>query len=115
MLKKVGIVLLVVILGLVGFIATRPDAFRVERSVAMAAPPDLVFSIVNDFHNWAQWSPWEKLDPAMKKTFEGPSAGVGASYAWTGNKDVGRGKMTLVPAASITKPSASSFFRTPRT
>ena len=76
-------------------IATRPADFRVERSATIAAPPLAVFDQVNDFHNWDNWSPWAKLDPAMTVTHSGPPAGVGAGYAWDGNKQAGRGRMTI--------------------
>jgi uncharacterized protein YndB with AHSA1/START domain len=65
------------------------------RSTTIAAPPSIVFEQVNDFHKWEAWNPWDKVDPAMKKTYEGSPAGVGAVYAWVGNKDVGEGKMTI--------------------
>src|SRR5689334_17269127 len=95
MLKKVGLGLVVVVVAFAGFVATRPSTFRVERSMEIAAPADAVFPFVNDFHHWDAWSPWEKLDPAMKKSFEGPSAGAGAIYSWTGNDKVGKGRMTV--------------------
>jgi hypothetical protein len=88
----IGVVALVVVV--VVLIATRPAIFRIQRSGQVAAPPEVVFAILDDFHLWAQWSPWEKLDPDMKKTFEGPAAGPGAIYAWVGNKKVGEGRMT---------------------
>ena len=69
--------------------------FHVERSLSMNAPPEAAFAQVNDFHAWHAWSPWEKMDPAMKRTFDGAPAGVGAKYAWVGNKDVGEGRMTI--------------------
>jgi hypothetical protein len=65
------------------------------RSATIAAPADVVFSQVNDFHNWESWSPWAKLDPAAKNTFEGPTAGTGAIFKWSGNSEVGEGKMTV--------------------
>jgi hypothetical protein len=95
MLKKILLGLAVVIVALTGFIATRPDTFSVQRSATMKASPDIAFALVNDFHQWGGWSPWEKLDPAMKKTHEGAASGTGAKYAWTGNDDVGEGRMTI--------------------
>jgi hypothetical protein len=76
-------------------VATRPAKFRVERSIAIAAPPERAFVQVNDFRNWVGWSPWEKMDPTMKKTFEGAPAGAGAIYSWVGNAKVGEGRMTI--------------------
>jgi hypothetical protein len=94
----VGIAAVVVLFILV--VSTRPSTFHIERSVAMSAPPQNAFAQVNDFHAWSAWSPWEKRDPQMKKTFEGPSSGVGATYAWAGNKEVGEGRMTIEKSAS---------------
>lgn len=90
----IGIAAVIVILVLV--IATRPDSFHIERSVTVSAPPQIPFVAVNDFHEWAAWTPYEKLDPQMKKTFEGPTAGVGAVYKWDGNDKSGAGSMTNV-------------------
>ena len=92
----IGIALLVLLLALIGFIATRPGSFRIERSGRISAPPDVVFSIINDLHQWGRWSPYDKRDPAMTKTFEGASAGPGAIYAWNGNNQVGAGRLTIV-------------------
>jgi uncharacterized protein YndB with AHSA1/START domain len=92
----IAIAVVVVIVGLFAFIATRPNSFHVERSAEVGAPAGAVFPLINDFHEWAQWSPWEKMDPTMKKTFEGPSAGPGAVYAWSGNNKVGEGRMTIL-------------------
>jgi hypothetical protein len=76
-------------------VAMQPAHFRVERSATMNAPPPVVFNQVNDFHKWDTWSPWAKLDPNMKTNFEGAPAGNGAVYSWTGNSDVGEGRMTI--------------------
>ena len=80
---------------LAAYVATRPADFRVERSATMLAPPRAVFDQVNNFHHWDHWSPWAKLDPAMRVTHSGPPSGVGAGYAWDGNKQAGRGSMTI--------------------
>jgi len=95
MVKKIGIGLVVVLVALLAFIATRPDTFRVERSATIAAPTEVLVAQVSDFHTWAAWSPWEKLDPGMKKTFEGAPGAAGSTYQWVGNNQVGEGKMTL--------------------
>jgi polyketide cyclase/dehydrase/lipid transport protein len=76
-------------------VAMQPDDFRIERSATMRAPAPAAFAQVNDFQNWRAWSPWEKVDPALKRTYDGPKAGTGAVYAWQGNKDVGEGRMTI--------------------
>jgi hypothetical protein len=86
----------VLIIALVAFISTRPDRFRVERSTLVSAPADIVFPLINDFHQWVLWSPFEKLDSNMKKTFEGAAAGPGASYSWSGNSKAGAGRSTIL-------------------
>jgi uncharacterized protein YndB with AHSA1/START domain len=95
MLIKTLIVVAAIIVVFVIIVAMRPSHFRIARSATIAAPPEIVFAQVNDFHAWAAWSPWEKKDPAMKRTHEGPPSGRGAVYTWAGNKEVGEGRMTL--------------------
>jgi hypothetical protein len=95
MLKKALLVLAVAITGLLIFTATRPAEYRIERSTTVHAPADAIFATVSDLKGFTEFSPWEKLDPAMKKTFSPSTSGVGATYAWQGNKDVGSGKMTV--------------------
>ena len=89
-------VVVAAIVGLVIVIAMRPAAFQIERSNSVVAPPAAVFEYVNDLHNWEAWSPWAKIDPMMKTTYEGPAAGPGSSYAWNGNSKVGQGRMTIL-------------------
>jgi hypothetical protein len=89
-------VVTLLILGALGFIATRPAEFRIERSAKINAPRHVVFAIINDLREWGRWSPYEKYDPNMKKAFEGPSSGSGASYSWNGNNQVGEGRLTIV-------------------
>ena len=104
-MKNVLGVLLILVVVLLGFIASRPSAYRIERSTTIAAPADVVFSVIDDFHQWAAWSPWEHLDPNMTKTFDCAATGVGASYHWSGNDKVGEGRMTLTesrPGESVT-------------
>ncbi|MBS0320306.1 MAG: SRPBCC family protein [Proteobacteria bacterium] len=98
MLKKVLLGVLVVVGVILAFAATRPDSFRVERSITIAAPPDRVYPHVADFRAWPQWSPWEKLDPGMQRTLSGPPDGKGAVYAWSGNDKVGAGRMEILDA-----------------
>jgi uncharacterized protein YndB with AHSA1/START domain len=112
----VAIVGLAIVIVLV-MAAMKPSAFKVQREADIAAPPATVFALINDFHAWPGWSPWEKLDPNMKRTLDGPPAGEGATYAWAGNEKAGEGKMTItesVPDAHVglkldfIKPFASS-------
>lgn len=96
MLKKLGLGLLVVVVIFVVFVATRPSSFAVTREAEFKAPPEVVYAQLVDFHAWAEWSPWDKLDPSMKKTYSGAASGVGAKYDWEGDKDnVGSGGMTI--------------------
>src|SRR6478672_11058089 len=76
-------------------VAMQPGEFHIRRSAKMKAAPAVVFTQVNNFHNWEAWSPWAKLDPNCKTTYAGPAAGVGAVFAWDGNKKVGAGRMTI--------------------
>ena len=94
-LKNVLLVLLVAIAGVLALAATRPDHYRIERGAKIAAAPAVVFAQVDDFHRWGAWSPWEKLDPAMKREIAGAPAGTGATYHWVGNDQVGEGRMTI--------------------
>lgn len=95
MVSKILIGIAAVIAVLLIVVATRPSEFHIERSVAVAAPRETVFAHVDDFHSWSAWSPWEKLDPTMKRSFEGAPAGRGAGYSWIGNDKVGEGRMTI--------------------
>lgn len=96
MLKKVVLVLGIAVAAFLTVAAIRPNTFHVERSLGIAASPLDAFALVNDFHKWAGWSPWDKLDPNMQRTFTGAAAGTTAGYSWTGNDKVGEGRMTIV-------------------
>jgi len=95
MLTKILIALAVIVIVFVAIVAMRPSEYRVARTVTISAPAPAVFAQVNDFHKWNAWNPWAKMDPAMKQTYEGAPMGTGAVYTWTGNKQVGEGRMTL--------------------
>lgn len=103
MFKTIAIVVVVLIAGVLVFAATRPDAFRVERSVTIKAPPEKIYPYFDDFNRWAVWSPWEKLDPAMKRTFSGAPSGKGSVYAWQGNSKVGEGRMEILESSPSKK------------
>lgn len=96
MVKKILLAVVVVILAFAGYVAVQPSGYNVTRSAKIAAPPATVFAFVNDFHHWDAWSPWAKLDPNMKVTYEGPPAGTAAIYSWVGNDKVGEGRMTVL-------------------
>jgi hypothetical protein len=96
MLVKILIAVVIVVLGLAAFVATRPAEFRVTRTASFAAPAPAVFAQVNELRKWEAWSPWAKKDPQMKQSYEGPAAGAGAVTSWVGNKDVGEGRMSIV-------------------
>jgi hypothetical protein len=102
MLKKILLSLLALVVAtvlvLVIVISLRPSTFSVTRSSAIAASPERVYAQVEDFHAWQAWSPWEALDPQMKRTFGGAEKGMGATYAWAGNDEVGEGRMTITEA-----------------
>jgi len=103
MLKKflIGLVAIIAVVAAVLAAAIlQPDSFRVQREATIQAPPAKVFALVDDFRQWPAWSPWEKLDPAMKRTLGGPATGKGATYAWEGNDDVGRGRMEITDSAA---------------
>lgn len=89
-------VVVVLVGGLLAFAASKPSGFHYERSAQVDSPPEAVFPIINDLHNWDRWSPWEKRDPKMKKTHSGAESGPGAVYEWEGNGQVGAGRMTVM-------------------
>jgi hypothetical protein len=106
MLKIVGVLLAVLVVGIaiVAILASmKPDAFRVQRSVAIKATPDKIFPLINEFRNWPEWSPYEKKDPAMKRTLGSATSGKGATYAWDGDKNVGEGRMEITDASPPSK------------
>ena len=96
MLKKLFAFLLVVVMAFIGLIALQPSTFEVSRAGMVPAPPSDVFAMVNDLHRWETWSPWTKLDPNVRMTYEGPQAGPGAAVRWAGNEEVGEGRLEIV-------------------
>jgi uncharacterized protein YndB with AHSA1/START domain len=106
MLETVAIiaVVLAIAIAIVLFLAsTKPDTFSVQRAATMKAPPETIFALINDFHQWGKWSPWEHKDPAMQRTFSGAQSGKGSVYAWDGNKNVGSGRMEILEASAPSK------------
>ncbi|HEX9391319.1 MAG TPA: SRPBCC family protein [Usitatibacteraceae bacterium] len=99
MLKIIIIAVIVLLAVILAYAATKPDAFRVERSISIKAAPEKIFALINDFHHWTSWSPYEKLDPAMKRTYSGAASGQGAGYAWESRGKAGVGRMEIMAAS----------------
>ena len=113
MLKIIAILIGLLVLGVLIFAATKPDTFRVQRSASIKAPPERIFALINDFNAWPTWSPWEKKDPAMKRTLGATATGKGATYAWEGNKEVGQGRMEITEAVPSSKVALKLDFLKP--
>jgi carbon monoxide dehydrogenase subunit G len=113
MFKKIAIVVGVLIAGVLGLAMTKPDSFNVQRTTKIKAPPDKIFPLINDFNNWGSWSPWEKVDPAMKRTHSGAASGKGAVYEWDGNSKVGKGRMEITDASAPSKVTIKLDFLKP--
>lgn len=103
MFKFIAIAAVVLIAAVLIYAATKPDDFRVVRSTTIKAPPEKIFPLISDLHAWGPWSPYEKRDPAMKRTFSGVESGVGAVYEWDGNSKVGAGRMEILDITEPTK------------
>ena len=99
MLKTIALVVVLLLAAVLIFAATRPDTFRVTRSATIKAPPEKIFPLVADFRRWTAWSPWEKKDPNLKRSYGGAAEGKGATYAWEGDRNVGEGRMEITDAA----------------
>jgi carbon monoxide dehydrogenase subunit G len=96
MLKTIALFLVAAVVLLLALAATRPDTFSVQRSARIQAPADQVHALINDLHRFNRWNPYEKKDPNLKGTYSGPAAGPGATYAFEGNKNVGKGSLRIV-------------------
>jgi hypothetical protein len=105
MFKIILIIFVVLIIAVLAFAATRPGAFRLERATTIKATPERILALINDFRRWTLWSPWEKLDPALKRSYGGPASGPGAIYEWLGNSKVGQGRMEILASS----PSATTI------
>ena len=106
MLNILAVIGAFVVLGIAGvliYAATLPKAYSVSRSTSIDAPPERIFQLINDFHQWGSWSPYETKDPAMKRTYSGAASGNGAVYAWQGNKNVGSGRMEILDSSVPSK------------
>ena len=106
MLEIIAIIAAVLAIAIVIILilaSTKPATFSVRRSAVVQAPAEVIFPLINNFHQWARWSPWEKRDPAMKRDYSGAESGKGAVYAWDGNKNVGSGRMEILEASAPSK------------
>lgn len=113
MLKKILLALVVIVAAFLGYVALQPSTMRVQRTGTIDAPPDVAFAQVNDFRAWEAWSPWAKLDPNSKATFEGPTAGAGSVFHWSGNDQVGEGTMTITESKPYETIRIKLDFRKP--
>ena len=109
----VAVALAIAIAAVLILAATKPDRFSVQRAITVKAPPETIFPLIDDFHQWGSWSPYEHKDPAMKRSFSGAESGKGAVYAWDGNKNVGSGRMEILDASAPAKIVIKLDFFTP--
>jgi uncharacterized protein YndB with AHSA1/START domain len=109
----VAVVLALAIAAVLILAARKPDTFRVQRATTVKAPPEKIFPLINDFHQWVTWSPYETKDPAMKRSYSGAESGKGAVYGWEGNKNVGSGRMEILDAQAPAKIVIKLDFFTP--
>lgn len=112
-LTIIAAILAVAIAGILILAAMKPDTFVVSRTATINAPPEKIFPLINDYKNWASWSPYEKVDPEMKRTFSGPSSGNGSVYEWHGNKNVGRGRMEITDTSPPSRVTIKLDFFSP--
>ena len=104
MFKKIVLVIVALVAIVLIIAVFKPGNFAVQRTATIQAPPEKIFPLINDYHNWPAWSPWEKLDPNMKRTLSGPPSGTGSVYEWDGNSKAGKGRMEItesVPASKV--------------
>jgi uncharacterized protein YndB with AHSA1/START domain len=99
----IAVILAVAIAIVLVLASTKPATFSIQRSAVMQAPAETIFPLINDYHQWTKWSPWENKDPALKRSYSGAESGKGAVYAWDGNKNVGSGRMEILDASSPSK------------
>ena len=109
----IAVILAVAIAAVLVLAATKSNTLRVQRSTSIKAPPEEIFPLISDFHQWLKWSPYEQKDPAMKRTYDGAERGKGAVYAWNGDKNVGSGRMEILEVAAPQKIVIKLDFFTP--
>jgi polyketide cyclase/dehydrase/lipid transport protein len=99
----IAVILAIAIAVVLVLAATKPDRFSVRREIMVKAPAEMIFPLINDFHQWVVWSPWEHRDPALKRAYSGPESGKGAAYGWDGNRNVGSGRMEILESTVPSK------------
>jgi uncharacterized protein YndB with AHSA1/START domain len=112
-IATIAVVLAIAVAIVLILAATKPDTFSVQRAAIVSAPPEKIFPLIDDFHQWGSWSPYEHKDPAMKRTYGGAASGKGAIYAWEGDKNVGKGRMEILEASAPSKIVIKLDFFTP--
>jgi len=113
MFKAMVIMLLVALGALLLYVTTKPDTFRIQRSATIKAPPEKIFPLINDFHRWVSWSPYEKKDPTMKRTYSGAADGKDSVYEWDGDQNVGQGRMEIIESTPPSKIAIKLDFMKP--
>lgn len=98
MFATIALVVVGGIAALLGFAATKSDSFRIQRSISINAPPERIYPLIHDFHRWREWSPWEKIDADLQRSYSGPPSGTGAVYEWAGKK-AGAGRMEITDSS----------------
>jgi hypothetical protein len=109
----IAAVLLAAVAAVLAYATTKPGTFRVQRAASIEAPPERIFGLINDFRHWSSWSPWDRMDPALKRTYGGAASGTGAVYDWEGNNKVGKGRMKIADAAPPAKVTIDLDFLKP--
>jgi Polyketide cyclase / dehydrase and lipid transport len=113
MIQTILIIIAVIIAAFLIYVATKPNDFQIQRSASIKTLPDKIFPLINDLHNMQTWSAWEKIDPQMQRSYSGAANGIGAKYAWEGNKNVGQGTMEIVESEPSTKVGLHMHFIKP--
>jgi hypothetical protein len=111
--KQESPMLKIALLGILAYASTKPDTSRIARSARIQAAPERIFALINDLPAWQTWSPYEKKDPDMQRSFTGPTAGVGAKYAWAGDRNIGEGRMEIVDSTVPSKVTIRLEFLKP--
>jgi uncharacterized protein YndB with AHSA1/START domain len=113
MFRIIAVVLIVSIAAFLAYVATKPDAFRIERSQVIKATPETVFAFIDDLHRFNSWNPFALIDPSLKIEYKGPASGKGAAYDWDGTGKAGKGHMEIVESAPPTEVAMRLEFEKP--